>query len=242
MDVVTLAKRYLGFISILSLLLIAFGCSPRGVNYNRSHLTTDSGAQTDIAMGVDSSTTTSDVQVNYSSIDEFLGTRASNTESLSALDSSGIDIALFNHDYATQVLIRTIENDPLFEISRISNPSRVVIDLPGRHAGSNQGFHAGASSVLSQIRLGVHANKNRVVLDIAEDYQEASHQVDVIDGAIIVTLASDTEDLHAAVSDLDNYWGAPVPGNSIAADPMICLLYTSPSPRDRQKSRMPSSA
>ena len=25
-------------------------------------------------------------------------------------------------------------------------------------------------------------------------------------------------------------------------DPMVCLLYTSPSPRDRQKSRMPSSA
>ena len=24
--------------------------------------------------------------------------------------------------------------------------------------------------------------------------------------------------------------------------PMLCLLYTSPSPRDRQKSRMPSSA
>ena len=24
--------------------------------------------------------------------------------------------------------------------------------------------------------------------------------------------------------------------------PLICLLYTSPSPRDRQKSRMPSSA
>ena len=27
-----------------------------------------------------------------------------------------------------------------------------------------------------------------------------------------------------------------------AAQPQICLLYTSPSPRDRQKSRMPSSA
>ena len=26
------------------------------------------------------------------------------------------------------------------------------------------------------------------------------------------------------------------------AQPIICLLYTSPSPRDRQKSRMPSSA
>ena len=28
----------------------------------------------------------------------------------------------------------------------------------------------------------------------------------------------------------------------ILAVPKICLLYTSPSPRDRQKSRMPSSA
>ena len=26
------------------------------------------------------------------------------------------------------------------------------------------------------------------------------------------------------------------------ADAIVCLLYTSPSPRDRQKSRMPSSA
>ena len=29
---------------------------------------------------------------------------------------------------------------------------------------------------------------------------------------------------------------------AIAALPLLCLLYTSPSPRDRQKSRMPSSA
>ena len=28
----------------------------------------------------------------------------------------------------------------------------------------------------------------------------------------------------------------------LMGDPAICLLYTSPSPRDRQKSRMPSSA
>ena len=30
--------------------------------------------------------------------------------------------------------------------------------------------------------------------------------------------------------------------NAMAAQSMSCLLYTSPSPRDRQKSRMPSSA
>ena len=33
--------------------------------------------------------------------------------------------------------------------------------------------------------------------------------------------------------------GVVVPAS---ASPHICLLYTSPSPRDRQKSRMPSSA
>ena len=31
-------------------------------------------------------------------------------------------------------------------------------------------------------------------------------------------------------------------GQNFVIDPGTCLLYTSPSPRDRQKSRMPSSA
>ena len=31
-------------------------------------------------------------------------------------------------------------------------------------------------------------------------------------------------------------------GNTTAGTVLTCLLYTSPSPRDRQKSRMPSSA
>ena len=30
--------------------------------------------------------------------------------------------------------------------------------------------------------------------------------------------------------------------SDVWGDPLSCLLYTSPSPRDRQKSRMPSSA
>ena len=34
----------------------------------------------------------------------------------------------------------------------------------------------------------------------------------------------------------------PGANNQIAAEYVTCLLYTSPSPRDRQKSRMPSSA
>ena len=45
--------------------------------------------------------------------------------------------------------------------------------------------------------------------------------------------------------DFDTEEVFPVPVEEIdpsLIDPETCLLYTSPSPRDRQKSRMPSSA
>ena len=47
--------------------------------------------------------------------------------------------------------------------------------------------------------------------------------------------------LNKAGADVDLYdmWGA---GNSRSGSGGACLLYTSPSPRDRTRSRMPSSA
>ena len=41
---------------------------------------------------------------------------------------------------------------------------------------------------------------------------------------------------------LDAGWTAAAPNEELTEEYGICLLYTSPSPRDRQKSRMPSSA
>ena len=37
-------------------------------------------------------------------------------------------------------------------------------------------------------------------------------------------------------------WGGPLPDDGTGAPPALCLLYTSPSPRDLSTSRMPSSA
>ena len=51
--------------------------------------------------------------------------------------------------------------------------------------------------------------------------------------------------LSAVVFFLPNSMGHPdnyIPANPMVTPAHICLLYTSPSPRDRQKSRMPSSA
>jgi hypothetical protein len=41
---------------------------------------------------------------------------------------------------------------------------------------------------------------------------------------------------------IDDEYFFPESDSIISKDTIICLLYTSPSPRDRQKSRMPSSA
>ena len=43
-------------------------------------------------------------------------------------------------------------------------------------------------------------------------------------------------------ADLARLAGCGIADLTVAQQPRICLLYTSPSPRDRQKSRMPSSA
>ena len=41
---------------------------------------------------------------------------------------------------------------------------------------------------------------------------------------------------------LENQYGEDVSLSDFDGKVVVCLLYTSPSPRDRQKSRMPSSA
>ena len=61
--------------------------------------------------------------------------------------------------------------------------------------------------------------------------------VAIVDGGMLLTHAD-------LIPNLWTNW-EEIPGNGIDDDNngyIDCLLYTSPSPRDRQKSRMPSSA
>ena len=74
-------------------------------------------------------------------------------------------------------------------------------------------------------------------------------QKDAAPFEVVVADNGSTDDLASAVAQ----WRKALPGLrvvdasrdrgvSVARNVGICLLYTSPSPRDRQKSRMPSSA
>ena len=62
----------------------------------------------------------------------------------------------------------------------------------------------------------------------------------------VFVIWQDLNSTFSASVKLGNMWYGAHPNSLLVSEAIIsryiCLLYTSPSPRDRQKSRMPSSA
>ena len=64
-----------------------------------------------------------------------------------------------------------------------------------------------------------------------------------LDSVEYIALNTDAQALKNSQADVKIQVGTSLTnGLGAGARPEVCLLYTSPSPRDRQKSRMPSSA
>ena len=75
-----------------------------------------------------------------------------------------------------------------------------------------------------------HSPLTTTVLDAAEELRQSSYQSTIVESTneIVTQEVVETEEEIVNQETILNYYD--------------CLLYTSPSPRDRQKSRMPSSA
>ena len=57
-----------------------------------------------------------------------------------------------------------------------------------------------------------------------------------------ITTVSSTRGIQTSVKDFINKAQRDIINSEVEWPFTVCLLYTSPSPRDREKSRMPSSA
>ena len=100
------------------------------------------------------------------------------------------------------------------------------------------------------VRYISNASSGQMGSCLAQAALDLGHEVTIISGPVLVEYPKQatlidvvsTEDmLEAAIETFatcDGLIGAAAPCDYRP----ICLLYTSPSPRDRQKSRMPSSA
>ena len=81
------------------------------------------------------------------------------------------------------------------------------------------------------------------LIDSVDD-MSATQKTELRDAARVnfrnrVEIARVFNDGGAEIPDIDSFPGS---GENVIVMIRACLLYTSPSPRDRQKSRMPSSA
>mgnify|MGYP003315194564 FL=1 len=102
---------------------------------------------------------------------------------------------------------------------------------------------------------GRHGNKGVISIVLPEEdmpFMEDGTPVDVVLNPLGVPSRMNIGQVLEAHLGYAARWGWEVDGNRVGADPVsntarktrpkTCLLYTSPSPRDRTRSRMPSSA
>lgn len=112
-----------------------------------------------------------------------------------------LGIEIVDAQNITRLMISTNEDAPLFNVSELSDPHRLVLDFPKVSSKVNKVFELDGSAYLTKVRLGAHEDKERLVLDLIES-SNVQHQVDVIDGVLILTLS---DDLKTASADLSNF-------------------------------------
>ncbi len=95
------------------------------------------------------------------------------------------------------------------KISTLSEPNRLVLDIMSPETRLNQVFSTDKSNLVSQVRIGAHPDKTRIVLDLKGDTLPET-SLDPIDGKLVLTLANSGQ-LNVALN-------APIVGGAATTD------------------------
>lgn len=95
------------------------------------------------------------------------------------------------------VALNTGAQNPKFSVQQLENPPRLVVDIESVVSRSNRSVPTKGLEYVSNVRVGAHPNKSRVVLDLT-GRPGVSHEESVVGGAILVTLRPGSDEAAAS--------------------------------------------
>ena len=84
--------------------------------------------------------------------------------------------------------------------------------------------------------------KQKTILNLSLPQSRSESSTQVENQSVVVSIAAQSPHIYLGEQPLSEEELLAVPPHSMVVHPDSCLLYTSPSPRDKRQSRMPSSA
>ena len=96
-------------------------------------------------------------------------------------------IAVSSAPGLNQVAIDTNSEKPEYSIQRLSNPDRLVVDLPADGTRASRTIAVDGMPFISGLRIGSHPDKNRLVFDL-NNSAEVTHDATEQDGKVIISL------------------------------------------------------
>jgi type IV pilus assembly protein PilQ len=109
--------------------------------------------------------------------------------SVVARSKGSVGVAVAHTDGVDQVSIDTESSEPVYQVRRLENPPRLVIDLTSQKISSSKTLAIADLDRVSAIRIGAQPTSGRIVMDLAEG-QTVSHNVRAEGRRIVVTLSS----------------------------------------------------
>ena len=88
--------------------------------------------------------------------------------SVAPLASGSVGVHVANANGVDQVLIETGSSQPIYEVKRLQNPPRLVIDLTSQKISSSKNLAIADLDRVSSIRIGAQPTSGRIVMDLAE--------------------------------------------------------------------------
>ncbi len=165
--------RFLCVASVLVVLLVALSACSR----------TTSPAMSPV--GANDSLAQADESMMQAGENEF-----ANAEILSSIEKDGMGIELNSATGSSQMIIRTNGSAIDYTVTRLSSPSRLVLDILNGEQKNNEEFAVAADEFVQRVRVGAHPDKSRVVIDLNEK-EGFTYDAEAVGGSLIVRMTSE---------------------------------------------------